>query len=242
VAWGQPCRAIIAKHGNPPDEPSEANCHVCQVEMRWGCHRLAVRVAPRPSGRLSRYNGEPTLNASGPHGPRGQLDGRHPPPRSRTCPAVSWASERAAIRFLRRRRAGRLPTNAAEPFSGLGHRLSRPEESAQDGTSLLHSTTTTERLCCRLGAIECAAEPTVMWHARLTCRGLARRCALGEGVWCTRTKRYLESNPYSCSTYYVRTLHFATCEPKKPRQAHEHALHQSHAGHGCRCQTVRPRH
>ncbi|KAL3952966.1 hypothetical protein ACCO45_012909 [Purpureocillium lilacinum] len=126
VAWGQPCRAIIAKHGNPPDEPSEANCHVCQVEMRWGCHRLAVRVAPRPSGRLSRYNGEPTLNASGPHGPRGQLDGRHPPPRSRTCPAVSWASERAAIRFLRRRRAGRLPTNAAEPFSGLGHRLSRP--------------------------------------------------------------------------------------------------------------------
>lgn len=117
-----------------------------------------------------------------------------------------------------------------------------PEESAQDGTSLLHSTTTTERLCCRLGAIECAAEPTVMWHARLTCRGLARRCALGEGVWCTRTKRYLESNPYSCSTYYVRTLHFATCEPKKPRQAHEHALHQSHAGHGCRCQTVRPRH
>lgn len=56
-----------------------------------------------------------------------------------------------------------------------------PEESAQDGTSLLHSTTTTERLCCRLGAIECATEPTVMWHARLTCRGLARRCAFGGG-------------------------------------------------------------
>lgn len=36
-----------------------------------------------------------------------------------------------------------------------------PEESAQDGTSLLHSTTTTERLCCRLrsradGDVACA--------------------------------------------------------------------------------------
>lgn len=114
-----------------------------------------------------------------------------------------------------------------------------PEESAQDGTSLLHSTTTTERLCCRLrsradGDVACA---TYLPRAGET-------VCLGGGCLVYPYKAI--PGEQSVLLFHVLCTYVALCNLRAKETAPStracSASKPCHAGHGCRCQTVRPRH